>query len=669
MAKPSRKTPAPATKSKTLAAPAAQPFVAPAYLTNTKVMGWLLFGFAFLLYANTLTHGFVLDDDIVIRDNMFTQKGIEGIPGILSKDTFFGYFKVEGKDALVSGGRYRPLTLVFFALIFQFFGANTFVYHLFTVLLFAVTTLLLYRVLLLLLQSKGKDWAALTAFFATALFAAHPIHTEVVANIKGCDEIVTLLGSLGALWLVVKSVDQGKRAWAGLAGLVFFLACLAKENAATFVVIIPLALWFFRNAQTASIVKACTPVWIGFGVFFAIRSSVLGWSFGGAPMELMNNPYLKIVGNNWVPFDFSEKLATILYTLGKYIVLLFVPHPLTHDYYPRQIAIMQMSNPLVLLSLAIYIGLIWYALKGLGKKDAIRFGILFYILTLSIVSNLVFPVGTNMGERFAFMPSVGFCLILAALLSLWFKNGQKTLTYGVLGLFLVLFSLKTLTRNPVWASNERIFLSDAKISSNSAKVQNACGGVLLDKAAKEKDPALVQTLCEQSVAHLTKAIEIYPNYKDAYISRGGSNFLLKKYANAISDYRMAVKLAGDDPKPKSLLALALREGGKEAGERNNDAATAIRLLNESWSNNPKDPETARLLGVANGITRHTSEALEFFKKAVELDPKNPSYLFDLGTAYFFVGDNAKAAEYHNLAIQLDPKMAEKLNPEQAKPAK
>ncbi len=665
MAKQSRKPSLPAAKAKaaTLKTTAFKPinFEIPAIIGNTRVLGWLLFGFAFLLYANTLTHGFVLDDDIVIRDNMFTQKGASGISGILSKDTFFGYFKVEGKDALVSGGRYRPLTLVFFALIYQIFGPNTLVYHLFTVLLFAATTLLLYRVLLLLLKPRGDAWSAAMAFLATALFAAHPIHTEVVANIKGCDEIVTLLGSLGALWLVLKAFDTGKTAYAALSGVVFFLACLSKENAATFVVVIPLAVWFFRNTTVEQVIKASAPVWIGFLVFFLVRGSILGWKFGGAPMELMNNPYLKIVGNNWVAADAGEKLATIIYTLGKYIMLLFVPHPLTHDYYPRHIALMNFSNPLVLLSLAVYVGLIWYALSGISKKDPVRFGILYFILTLSIVSNLVFPIGTNMGERFAFMPSVGFCLIIASGLTYWWQKGNSSLFYGILGAVLVLFSFKTLTRNPVWASNERIFLTDVKVSGNSAKIRNACGGVLLDKAAKQKDPTLIQTMCEQSVLHLNKAIEIYPNYKDAYISRAGSNFLLKKYPEAVADYRMAVKLGNDDPKYKNLLAMALREAGKAQGEIYNDAQGALKYLNEAWTTNPKDAETARLLGVANGVNKNNNEALSWFQRAVDLEPGNANYIFDLGTAYYFMGNPAKADELHQKAIQIDPKLKEKLS--------
>ncbi len=119
----------------------------PSFFNNIMLQSGLIFAFAFLLYANTLTHGFVLDDAIVITDNMFTQQGIKGVGGILSNDTFFGFFKVEGKEALVTGGRYRPMTLVLFAILYQF-STGPFLFHFFTVLLFALTCVVLYRTLL-----------------------------------------------------------------------------------------------------------------------------------------------------------------------------------------------------------------------------------------------------------------------------------------------------------------------------------------------------------------------------------------------------------------------------------------------------------------------------------------------------------------------------------------
>ena len=78
--------------------------------TRFHMIGFLLL--SFLLYGNTLNHEYTQDDAIVIYDNMFTEQGIEGIPGILKYDTFYGFFKEAGKAKLVSGGRYRPFTLI-----------------------------------------------------------------------------------------------------------------------------------------------------------------------------------------------------------------------------------------------------------------------------------------------------------------------------------------------------------------------------------------------------------------------------------------------------------------------------------------------------------------------------------------------------------------------------
>jgi hypothetical protein len=75
---------------------------------NSRLHAYIIFAICFGLYANTLAHDFNQDDSIVITDNMFTTQGISGFGGILGNDTFYGFFKEEGKAALVAGGRYRP---------------------------------------------------------------------------------------------------------------------------------------------------------------------------------------------------------------------------------------------------------------------------------------------------------------------------------------------------------------------------------------------------------------------------------------------------------------------------------------------------------------------------------------------------------------------------------
>ncbi len=647
----------------------------PSFFNNILLQSGLIFAFAFALYANTLTHGFVLDDAIVITDNMFTQQGIKGIGGILSNDTFFGFFKVEGKETLVSGGRYRPMTLVLFAFLYQL-STSPFIFHLFTVLLFALTCVVLYRTLLLLLpplttsQQNHPQWiqgGPMVAWLATVLFAAHPIHTEVVANIKGCDEILTLLGCLSALYFTLKAWDTQQTKWALAAGVSFFIACLSKENAAAFVVLIPLALWFFRlgrhrlteggNPKSEhSVWKASMPIFVAFIAFFVLRGAILHWRFGGEPMELMNNPFLKLEGNQWVKFAPVERLATIFYTLWRYIQLLFIPHPLTHDYYPRQIGIMTLGNPVVLLSFAVYGFMGYWAVSGAIRRNPTAFGILLYLLPLGIVSNLVFPIGTNMGERFAFMPSIGFCFLVALFLNRYIGK-NKTLLLGIFGAVVFLFAIKTFVRNFAWQSNERLFMTDAAVSINSAKLQNACGGVLFDRATKEKDPEKQHVLCMQAIPHLDQAIKIYPNYKDAYISRGGAHYVLREFPQAISDYRRAVQLSPEDQKVKTYLALALRDGGKYYGEEKSDLGNAFKCFEESWQLNPKDPETARLMGVGYGINGKHAEAITWFTKAVEVAPKEAGFLWDLGLAYSASGNMAKGEELRRQAMAIDSTIA------------
>ncbi|MEZ4984142.1 MAG: hypothetical protein R2795_03750, partial [Saprospiraceae bacterium] len=197
------------------------------WLRNTHKLSLFLFAFGALLYANTLGHDYAQDDAIVITDNMFTTQGMKGIPGLFTYDTFFGFFKVEGKAKLVSGGRYRPLTPAMFAVEYALFGDKPGVMHFFNALWYGLTVVVLYQVLLLLFGQRAawddrlKNSAAIywIPLLATLVFAAHPLHTEAVANIKGRDEIITLLGSLAALGLLLK----GRLPHLVGAGVCFFL--------------------------------------------------------------------------------------------------------------------------------------------------------------------------------------------------------------------------------------------------------------------------------------------------------------------------------------------------------------------------------------------------------------------------------------------------------------
>lgn len=626
---------------------------------NINVMRAIVFGVAFLLYANTLSHDFTQDDAIVITDNMYTTQGIKGIPSILEYDTFHGFFKEEGKSKLVSGGRYRPFSLVVFAILYEFFGNHPFGFHLFTVLMFALCGLVLFNVLFQLLKKRFEAENALfLSFIASLLFVCHPIHTEVVANVKGVDEIFALLGSLLTLSFLIKYRTVPKLVYLLSASGIFLLSLLSKENAITYLAIILLVFFVFYNEKLSNSIKFVWPLFVATLVFLVLRTKAIGMGFGDAPMELMNNPFLKLSGNQYVPFSSAEKLATIFFTLGLYIKLLIFPHPLTHDYYPRHIEIMNFSSIWVILSILVYIGLAIYAIKNLKNRSLVSFCILYFLITLSIVSNLLFPIGTNMSERFMFMPSVGFCLLVAYGIFQFYQR-KKPISKAnmatvfnkmlfVTSIICVLYSAKTFSRNTIWKDNYTLFTTDVKTSVNSAKLQNSVGGELIARATSLKDSLERIRLVDEAITHLNKAIAIHPTYHNAYLLLGNAYFMKNEFDTAIKEYQQCLNLNPGYKDAIKNLQLVNREAGKYYGEKKHDLVNAFKYLNVAYEMNPQDYDTNRLLGVAYGVSGQAQKASEFFTNASKIKPCKESFN-NLSIAYYNLGDKANGDKYAELS--------------------
>ena len=648
-------TPAAKTKESIVQKPKKIASVSP--FMNTRLHIILIFVLSFLLYGNTITHDYALDDSIVILENEFTKQGIAGISDILNYDTFVGFF--GKKKDLVAGGRYRPMSLVTFALEWQFFGQNPTVSHFINILMYGLTGVVLYLLMLLMFKNIRPPLEAyFIAIATTILFLTHPIHTEAVANIKGRDEIMALLGSLTTLYWTFKYLNSKNILYLFGAVVVYFLALLSKENSITFLAIIPLALYFFSdkiNIKTTAI--QTIPFVVVAAIFLFVRANVLGaaGSLGGAEaQELMNNPFLGLT--------FSERYGTIFYTLGKYIQLLIFPNSLTHDYYPKHIPVMSFSDWQVLLSIAIYTALGIYALIRLPKKDPIAFGIIFYIASLSVVSNLVFSVGTNMSERLVFMPSVGFCLIIALLLNKFLSKKENIkMAFIATSIIGVLFLGKTFTRNFAWKDNFTLFSTDINISVNSAKLNNAMGGSLVDKVSipdainpineTEKTEAL-----NDAVKYLSKAIEVHPTYQNAYNQLGRAFYAKGDYVKAAEYFRYLATNFGNPNGQKNLY-----ETGKALAERKQDYVKAIPILEETKGYFPNNAELYGQLGAAYGNTNQPFKAIEQFEKIILIDPNNAkAYLF-IGYTYLNLGQSTgnqsyvqKGNEYIGKAKLIDP---------------
>lgn len=625
------------------------------WFRKTKTQALLLFVLAAAIYTNTLGHDFALDDAIVITDNSIVKQGVSGWGELFSHDTFYGFFNDDSKASLVAGGRYRPLTPAMFALERQI-SSGPFLHHLLNVLWYG----LLVIVIFLFTRDLAKNDDRLPWWFplgVAALFAAHPLHTEAVANIKGRDEIIALLGALGGAWLIFRAAEQGKFGGAAAGAVLVFLGCLAKENALTFLAVIPAVLLLFgsKDGGVMDRLKFFFPALGAVALFLAVRSSVIGLSLGEPVLELMNNPFLELKNGNWTHLSAGDRMATVMHTLWEYIRLLFVPTGLVHDYYPMAVPVKSWGQITPWLGLLLHAGLGGFALLKFRTYRFISLGILIYLASLSIVSNVFFSVGTNMSERFLFMPSLGWAIAMTALVVHGVKKIGGSVAY-VIPVMVLVFSGLTIARNPAWKDNFTLFTTDVEKQPNSAKLLNAAGGSKVDRyqnlTAAQK-PGQTGLLTE-AADHLSRAIEIHPTYKNAYLLRGNANLLLDRYDQAITDYDQALDLDGGYEAAADNLVIALAAAGKDAGEVKGDLSGAFNYLRRAEQLDPNNYETLRLLGVASGVSGQADQALSYFKRASQVNPNDADARWNYAIALYNAGQTEAAEVEFVAAEQLRP---------------
>jgi len=638
----------------------------PYWLYDQRLKLAIIFGLAVTIYANSIFNGYALDDSIVITDNMFTQKGFSGVGDHFTNELFYGFFKDASKANLVAGGRYRPLSVAMFAIEYGLVGESPWLGHLINILLYGFTGIMLYLVLTFLFNgSKKESISILLPFLATILYITHPIHTEVVANIKGRDEILALLGALASMYYILKAHSEQNIKWLAVGTFLFFVTLLAKENAITYLAVIPIALYFFKKATIPELVKHTAPLIGVVGLFLLIRKMVLPTApiFGERSRELMNNPFLKIEGNQYVDFTTAEQIASVLHTWLEYLKLMIFPHPLSHDYYPRQYDLMTFGDWQVILAVLVFAVIGIVGLRSLKTKSILGFCAIYFLATFSIVSNLFFPIGTWVSERFMYMASVGFCLALAygiIQLGTWLraKGTVRQPLYKVTLLTTIviagLYSIKTITRNPVWKDNYTLFTTDVKTSTRSAKLQNAAGGIKIDKASKTSDATLKNQLLTEAVGHLNQAVQIHPNYKNAYLLRGNANNNLKNYDAAISDYSQALRLDPGYTEANNNMVITYAQAGRYFGEEKGDINKAKSYLLKAYQLDPKNYEVNRLLGISFGVEGNHPQAIRYFTEASQIEPNNATAWVNLSKAYFYINDTAKQNEYRQKALAIDP---------------
>ncbi len=605
------------------------------------------------LYWNIYDHQYVLDDLPTIQGNRFVQQGIKGFKDILTTRAWDGY----NKDINIAA--YRPMQLICYAIEYQFLGrADSRVSHLVNIFYYAVLSVYLYFLFQLLFRNRNMGLAALI----TAFFIVHPLHSEVVSNLKSRDELLCLMFSILATFHLVKFVDTQKTWQMGLAVFLYFLALLSKETPVVFIPIIPLTLYFFRKELSiGKIIYYTLPFVMALGVFVLIRYKVFDWAGGKAFQHThLQNPILAAQG-------FSQITGTKFWVLGKYIQLLFFPHPLTFTYFYNGIPLTKLTDWQSLLSIAFYVGIGLLAIKQFKERTVLSYGILVYLIAIALFSNFFVKIGDAMGERLAFTPSLGYCIVMGFLFSkflnispemenvgAFFKENTRKITsllaLLVLAVLIMGYSWKTHTRNMAWHDNTTLCLTDYPTSPESYILNRQLGLTYfsyVDTVATNKPENL-----KQALFYFTKAVALDPSNPALWLKYGEAQQRNNEFTSAQVSLQQSLQRDPTNPQTKLKLAEVYRRLG--------NFAQAIPLLRELHQNPQftKSYYLNRELALNYYFSKQYPQALPYFQIAYDNVGTNmvdkAVICSDMGALYVNSGDFQNAYKYFTEAIQLHP---------------
>jgi tetratricopeptide (TPR) repeat protein len=602
---------------------------------------------AFLLYANTIGHSYVLDDAGVITNNEFVQQGFKGLGKIFTSEVW--HFEN------VKLGYYRPLALATFAIENQFFPGNAMVSHFGNVLLYALTGFFLYLLLLRVFKNLHPRFS----FIVTLLFVAHPIHTEVVANIKSRDEILSFLNLIIAGYALLFAYKNAKTdlKWMVVSCLFFYLALLSKESAMAGLILFPALLYFTSRFSLLDICKRTAPFLILIFLFQLHKYLAIGNMMGMQGKDIINYPYALS----------GSQTASMFMIFAWCLKLIFVPYPLCYSYAYNQIPAAEWTSPVALFGLLIALLIVFLIAKNIRGKSPFVFGLLVFAITLIPAMAFVLLRGGILAERFLYAPVLGFSIVITWLLwqitKVSLTNGEMQFASfskagklsGIILLLFCLYSFQTIVRNEDWRNDFSLTSHDAQIAENNCQVQLHYGIKLIDNAIREQDAVRKKQFLDEGVAHLNTAIQIYPGLSEAYYQKGQAYYKVAGNTDsAIVLYNRAIM--ENSRYPFSYFGLA------EIYENTGKQALASYYFNKAVEANPNFTQMVQL---RERHRKKTGLDVKEFPSATDsaetdLDKKDFAFYMQMGMAYGQKGDFANAIRSLQKAVEMNPNSEEAL---------
>ncbi len=623
------------------------------------------------VYANSLHNGFVWDDHEQVVMNPAVQPRAPWAP-LFSSDVRFSHLGLSAQTHT-----YRPLQMATYWAIANLVGIEPSAFHACSIFLAAAGVLAVFFVFYLLTAKVSL------AFVASALFAVNPLHSEAVDWVAAIPDLgcgLCLLIAFGGFLILERNRKSGAlRRWSdwslSLLSLVAFAAALLwKEAALVFPFLLGsyvLILESTGRRRVVSALKESAPYWVICGVYLVARVHALGTlAIGGRSWNL--NP---------IQFALTDSHLFALYWLK-----LLVPFPLNAYYQFRPIR--SSLDPGAIAGVLVVVCVIGGLVYLIRHAALAGFAALWVCLTLFPVLDIN-ALGRNaFTERYLYIPSVGFCLLITlGAASLIQQLGSRYRKPAGVVLFVVTASAlvaETIHRNPVWKADDTLFSQTLTNSPDAAFVRNMVAN------AESNDPSEWSSAEQNYSRAVTLANnENPPDHLDLVTGYDGLALVYmqrEEYGRALQALNEAQRIAPGNFESNNVQGLVLLRAGRwqeaeplleralTAEPHNENVLSELGIL--EWQHvhdltkaagffhralaihTQEDNFSASLCSNLGGVDAdrgNLSSAIEEFGTAARIAPDDPEYHTNLANALAAVGRYAEARQEAELALQLVPR--------------
>lgn len=558
---------------------------------NIYIYLGLILTICILCYNNSLSNTFSnLDDQVQVTEN----------PDI--RDLDFKSIADIFSSSYV--GMYQPITTFCYAVIYNSWKLTPFAYHAFSLLLHLFNCILVFALLRKFVENP------IVVLFLTAVFALHPMQVESVAWISATSNLLfSFFFFLALIFYII--FQNSKKNWYYFFSLLFFIfSCFSKVTAVTFPLVLLLVDWFKNKEIKISSQWNKIP-------FFII--SII---FGVIAMNTRKDAgHLSDLS---LDFSIIDRLFLISYSILFYPFKLLIPSNFSAFYpYPQAISLMHY------LSLPILLVVGFFIVRSIKKFPLLFFGAAFYMITISVVLQLI-PVGNQLTtDRYIYLPMLGLLLMLSVAL-VQLEKWRKGITLPAF-LLLVLFGFLTYERTKIWADDAILWKDVLGKYPNVAQAWNNLGNLVLKEGNMQ-----------QALMDYNKAIELQPNYADAYSNRGVILSQMGRTEQAVRDFEHALALRAHADAYFNLANELVKLGDYNSAIANYNESIVLTPHADSYSN-----RAFAKLRLGKNI-----EAVLDLDSAIDIDPNYAKAYFLKGMVLIQMQKRVEACYNFNEARKL-----------------